>query len=672
MAQSATPMLIPTKSQQAIIQFHRQCVNLTNSQWNLRSQMRQVDLTYIREQDLTKEHSRAKLANRYGDSTRLQNFTLPVVLPQVESAVTYQASVFLQGTPLFDVVAAPQFMDQAKQLSTIIEENSTRGGWTRELLMAFRDGFKYNLAAVEVTWERKVTQTITTDVSFGTEGRPKEVIWSGNVLRRLDLYNTFWDSRVPPSKVHSEGEFAGYTMLKSRIALKQFIAELPDKMVSNIPAAFNSGLGSATVGGNGVETYYVPNINPDALLNKDPRATTNWLAWAGVTETSTGIQYKDLYEVTILYGRILPSDFQLNVPSRNTPQVWKFVIINHQVLIYAERLTNAHGYIPILFTQPNEDGLTYQTKSLAQNVAPIQAINSALLNGVLAASRRAISDRGLYDPSRVSEQNINSTNPSAKIPVRPAAYGKPLSEAYYPIPFRDDQSQFAMQKISTLNQYANVISGQNPAKQGQFVKGNKTLHEYEDVMTHANGRDQMCSLLLEAQLFTPMKEIIKTNTLQYQAGTSYFSPSRDEEVKIDPVELRKAVMSFKVSDGQTPTDKLINSDIMMVAMQTIGQSEQIGSNYNIGPLFSYLMKTQGAELTEFEKSKEQIAYEQAVLQWQQLVLQMQKANPNITTEQMPPQPVPQQFGYMPGSLASEQAAASQKQASQQPNVIPRG
>lgn len=672
MSQSATPMIIPKVAQEAIIQFHRQCMQLTNNQWNLRAQMRQIDLKYQREQDLTKEHARAKLANRYGDSTRLQNFTLPVVMPQVEAAVTYQASVFLQGTPLFEVVAAPAYMDQAKQMSTVIEENSIRGGWVREFLMAFRDGFKYNLTAIEVTWERRTTQTIATDVAFGTEGRPKEVIWAGNVVRRLDIYNTFWDTRVAPSRVHSEGEFAGYTMLKSRIALKQFIAELPDKMVDNIRSAFSSGLGSATVGGAGVETYYVPNVNPDALLNKDPRASTNWMAWAGVVERPTNIDYKDLYEVSILYGRVLPSDFGLKVPSANTPQVWKFIIVNHQVLIYAERLTNAHGYIPILFAQPNEDGLTYQTKSLAQNVAPIQDINSALLNSVIAASRRAISDRGLYDPSRVAEHNINSTNPSAKIPVKPAAYGKPLSEAYYPIPFKDEQSQYAMQKITTLNQYANVISGQNPAKQGQFVKGNKTLHEYEDVMTHANGRDQMCSMLLEAQLFAPMKEIIKTNILQYQAGTTYFSPSKDEEVKIDPVALRKAVMTFKVSDGLTPSDKLINSDIMMVAMQTIGQSEQIGSNYNIGPLFSYLMKTQGAELTEFEKSKEQVAYEQAVGQWQQLVLQMQKNNPAITADQMPPQPTPQQFGYMPGALASQQAQAAQQQASQQPNVIPRG
>lgn len=46
----------------------------------------------------------------------------------------------------------------------------------------------------------------------------------------------------------------------------------------------------------------------------------------------------------------------MKVPAPNTPQVWKFVYVNHSVLIYAERQTNAHGYLPMLFGQL-EDGL---------------------------------------------------------------------------------------------------------------------------------------------------------------------------------------------------------------------------------------------------------------------------------------------------------------------------
>jgi hypothetical protein len=226
--------------------------------------------------------------------------------------------------------------------------------------------------------------------------------------------------------------------------------------------------------------------------------------------------------------------------------------------------------------------------------------------------------------------------------VRPAAYGKPLSEAYYSIPFKDDQSGIIMQEMGALVKLADMITGQNPARQGQFVKGNKTRDEFSDVMAHSNGRDQNTSLLLEAQVFTPMKEILKLNILQYQGPASLYYRDKAVEVTVDPVALRKAVLDFKVSDGLTPASKLINSDSFQTALQVIGSSSQIGGQYNMGPMFSYLMKTQGAAISDFEKSNEQVAYETAVGQWTQMAqLSLSKG-----IEWTQPQPTPEQFGYL--------------------------
>jgi hypothetical protein len=668
MAQPNTPMLLPRKVQEGIVQYHHQCFNLQAQNLNMRDQMRRMDLAYIREGDQSEEQWRARLANRYGDKSKYQNVTVPVVMPIVEAAVTYQASVFLTGHPIFGVVSNPINMDAALQMETVIEDQATRGGWVREFLLFFRDGFKYNISAIEVSWDRVVTSVLETDLGFSaSQARPKEVIWEGNCIRRRDPYNLVFDTRVPATEVYRRGEFAGFTELMSRIELKAFIAKLPDKIVDNIVAAFESGTGFsgnsiATGDGSSWGGYYVPDINPDSLLSiKNKRGDFNWSAWAGIAGQDNKIQYKNMYEVTTLYAKILPSDFGMRVPSPNTPQVWKFIYVNHQILIYAERQTNAHGYLPMLFGQPLEDGLEYQTKSMVANVDPIQEITSALWNANIAARRRAISDRGIYDPSRITEKHINDPNSAAKIPVRPSAYGKPVSEAYYPIPFRDDQSGVAMQDTQVLLQFANVIAGQNPARQGQFVKGNKTLHEFQTVMSNANGRDQVCSMLYESQLFTPLKEIIKVNILQYQGGVSLFNREKEQVVSIDPVALRKAVMDFKVSDGLTPTDKLINGDTLQAALQVIGSSPQIAVAYNIGPLFSYFMKTQGARIQDFEKSSEQLAYEQALGQWQQLtqmvVEAMRGKDPaevQALIQSLPPQPLPQQFGYNP----QQQGAAS--------------
>jgi hypothetical protein len=658
---AATPLIIPEKSQEGIIQLHKQCYSMLNQQWNIREQMRQVDLAYIRETDYTVAHQRAKLANRYGDSSKYQNVIVPVVMPQVESAVTYQSSVFLTGSPLFGWVAPPEFEDAALQYQAVIEENSIRGGWVQQFMMFFRDCFKYNFGIMHVNWDRVVTAAIETDLSFSSkEGRPKEVIWEGNCVERWDPYNTFFDSRYLPTQIYKDGEFTGNTKLMSRVHLKKFINELPDKIVTNIKAAFESGMGTASMGSGGIESYYMPQINPDALITKDPKRSTDWMSWAGIMDRPAGeMAYKNLYEVTTLYARIIPQDFRLRVPSANTPQIWKFIIVNHQILIYAERQTNAHNFLPTLFGQPNEDGLGYQTKSLASNAKPFQEIASALVNSAMASRRRAISDRGIYDPSRISEAHINSDSPTAKIPLRPAGYGKPINEAYFPIPYRDDQSAIAFQELPQIMGMADKVNGMNPAKQGQFVKGNKTLHEYDSVMSNANGRDQMTAMLLEGQVFTPLKEILKINTLQYQAGISIYSPTQNKVVKVDPVTLRKSFTTYKITDGLTPTDKVIGSDEFAVALQTIASSPQIGAAYNIGPMFSYLMKTRNVVLAPFEKSQEQQAYEQAVGQWQQAVEMIAKAaGAELDPSKFPPQPTPAAFGYTPGGAANQQGQQS--------------
>ena len=663
-------LYIPKLAQEGLIQYHRTVSTLVERQWRIKSQLRNVDLAYLREQDLTDENIRAKIANRYGDANKFQNITIPIIKPQVKAAVAYQAAVFLTDYPLFGVVADPIYIDAALQMQAVIEENSVRGSWARELLLFFQDGFKYNLSALEVTWARVVTAAIETDLSYksGVEGKPKQIIWQGNVLKRWDPYNTYFDSRCEPYDIPTKGEFAGHTELMSRTALKSFIASLDTKILENIVPAFESpsllNISGSMEGAYGA-SYYLPQLNPDSFLEPESLDSVDWMGWVGMQtyarKGAQAINYRGLYEVSTEYVRLIPSDFNLRVPAPNTPQVWKLIIVNHSVVIYAERQTNAHEKIPVFFGCPSEDGLGYQTKSLAQDAEPFQQVTTALMNSVIASRRRAITDRVIYDPSRVSEAHMNSSNPSAKIPVRPSAYGKPVAESVYQFPFRDDQAGVALQEIQALVQFGNVLNGQNQARQGQFVKGNKTDGQWESTMQNATSSDQMTALLYESQVFTPVKEVLKINMLQYQTAGTIYSPSQGKDIQVDPLALRKAVLNFKVTDGLLPKEKIISTDSMQIAAQVIGSSEALAAGYNVAPLFSYLFKTQNVNFKPFEKSQAQIAYEQAMMNWNQLAqLAIQKQAPFST-----PQPLPEQFGYNPNDVdPATQSGLSQPSGTQ--------
>jgi hypothetical protein len=646
-------------------------VSLTN-QYSIRYNLEQMDRAYMREKDWTDDQWKARLANRAGDSSKFQNVTVPIVMPQVQAALGYLVNVFLTGYPIFGVTADPDNENAALQMETIIGENATTAGWAQELTLSFRDGLKYNLFAIECDWKQRVTWTVETDPTKKHNAAPKKVLWQGNVLKRLDLYNSFWDPRVRPSKMHCDGEYAGFTEIFSRSRFKSYCNSLYNKVPkNNVIRALNSqaiqgDVGTASTAPFG---YYQPIINPYPFFQR--QSGFDWMAWAGNSLTkSDGASYANLYSVTTFYARIIPADFDFRVPESNTPQVWKFVIVNGQVILSAERMTNIHGFIPVFFCQPIEDGLDYQTKSFASNVTDMQDVATAMMNSYIASKRRLIGDRVLYDPSRITSKDINSTNPAAKIPVRPSAYGRPIQEAVYQFPFNDEQTSSLIQGSAAVINYANMINGQNPAQQGQFVKGNKTKHEYDDIMGHGNVANQVMALGIENACFTPLKEVLKLNILQYQPDAVIYNPEAGAQVNISQVDIRTQAVHFKVSDGLIPADKITGEDMMQTVLQQFATSPQIAAGFNLSPMLTYMLKTQGLDLTPFAKSQAQQQYEQALSAWQQAAANAAKQGVAFNSPQPQPSAEYQQEmqqqkttgGYQP-SVTSKALEATQNRSS---------
>ena len=384
-------------------------------------------------------------------------------MPQIETTVSYLHEVFCSGYPMFAMASSPNNMDEAMMYNTIIGENSIRGGWVRHLDMFFRDCAKYNIGGLEVDWcTEKIYSLVTDQNSPTTEAQKKDILWKGNKLKRMDMYNTIFDPRVPIAEIHTRGEFAGYVDMFPRIQLKQFIANLPAGMVTGDTAneAFETGVPVIT--NSQIGSFYIPEINPDPIVKFDNLPDSfNWFNWAE-NKPQDGrrvINYKNCYQVSTLYVRIIPSDFGMNVPERNQPQIWKLIIVNDQVLLYAQRMTNAHGYLPIVFSQMNEDGLRFNTKSDLDNIAPYQDIATALWLERLATARRRVSDRALYNPNLIRPSDINNPEPTAKIPVRNSAYGRQLSEAFYQIPFQDQNAGNWTQEASAVVEMSQLLLG---------------------------------------------------------------------------------------------------------------------------------------------------------------------------------------------------------------------
>ena len=633
----------------------------------LRDSMLLVDRYYNRTYGVSERDVQARLLSMLGKPVQVVDFIVPMVMPQVETATGKLAATFLEGSPMFMAGAAPEHQDAATQFNTIVKENSTRTGWDAEWIRVFRDGYKYNICAAHVFWDTETTHAVQNDEN----NNPKrvEVVWSGNKVKGLDMYNTFWDLRVDPSEVAREGDFAGFTEVLTPSKMKKYTNKLFQLVPARTTIAALNSKPTQAVSATESVLYYTPDIT-GASHHASKGVVSDWSLFFGSSGTNRQgtVNYSSAYFRTIVYVRIIPSAYGINISDANHPQIFKLVIINDQVLLEVERMNNAHDLFPILISQPYLDGHRLQTLSLAENLMDMQDIASNMWNATLASKRRAVSDRGIYNPLYIDGASINNSNPAAKIPVRAAGYHQPLSNAYMPIPYRDEQTPAFMQIATGIERYSYIAAGTNPAQQGQFVKGNKTKSEVDDVMEGTEYRERLTAIAVRSKLLIPARLIILNNTLQYQTTTTYMSSEEEKAVEIDPVKLRNASLLFKIGDGFSPLDREMSTEEFAVALQTIQAVPAIGAEYMVGDMFSHLMSLRGADLKPFRKPQSVRMHEQQLGAWQQQAQMALEKGVQFAVP-MPQPPSEEQMKQEQAQSATQQAttlaqmvAAGNKQA----------
>jgi hypothetical protein len=568
-----------------------------------------------------KSYARWKKAELDNDATKdnKSEFVVPLILSQVDSARAKLTNIFLTPEPIFEVVAPPGLEEVANQYTAIYEADSQHFGWKSELSVAFLDGLKYNQLAVEVDWEVESTYSSATLAAapIGTKLPETEVVWAGNKFKRMDLYNTFYDTGVRPKDIHKEGDFAGYVELYSPTRLHRLLDKLaiPEKDRKEI---YQDSSGMA------VKTYLTPLIAGSAgAVSPEDSATYFDLPESSIAGKGDRYRKQGMYEVTKMYLRAIPSDLELTkgVTNPNQQCILAIYILNGAKVFSVTQLTNKHNYLPIVFCQLLDEGIGYQAKSFSHNLEDLQSVATMLITTEIKSNRRMLTDRGIYDPYLINKKDINSPNPSAKIPLRTSAIGRSLAEAYYPIPYEDRALGSRIQQTSSLLSFGNDISGLNQVASGQFVKGNKTNDQFSESMAASGQRILALSLNLEDSFFLPLKEITRSNILQFQPPDKILSQIAKKEVTITPEDLKKLIPSFKVADGLIPADRIANSELIITAIQTISTSPELASQYNVADMTVHLLGVKGLrDLSKFKFTPEQ----QKARQQQQAALATQQ------------------------------------------------
>lgn len=669
-------------SQRRLLQYSQSILEKNRNFEDLRRKMDAIDIAYARytaedETQITEEGTIAGATA--ADIFAKDDVTPPIVVSQVDSYVAYLSEVFLSGVPLFPVVSTPFNRKNAETLEAIIDDHASIGGYARQLLMFLRDGCKYNFSAIEVEWDSisqfSVLQDVLRDSGQKIERKAKKF----TRVTRLNPRNIVWDWSVSPGDVAEHGDYAGYLCKVSRTKIKRLFNKwsLENKMyVQNFQKAMDSALDSASGSPGASANYHEDPIisNYQVSFTTGRNAAPNWDLWFDPKSSRRGPPVLDtMYEIFYLYARIMPADFGITAPQPNTPQIWKFAFVNNICMVYAERVISAYDYLPILFGQPIEDGLGYQTQSVAESEIPFQDAAATLFNIRFAAARRAVSDRALYLPDMIKPSDINSRAAAPKIPVNISALSnKSLQDAYHQIPFDLRGTETTIQDATTIVEFSRQLHGINKPRQGEFQKGNKSVQEWNDTMGGSDGRLRLPALTLEHQVFSPLKSILSLNILQYGEDGTVVSQATGRNIDIKIAELRKANLAFKMADGYTPKSKLASTDVLLAGMQMLGTSPILQQAYGpmLPSMFAHFMSLSGVKGFDQYDPK----YQEAPLQAPGLPAN----DPSAIPGQQPGMPAPQVPPGGPGLTPNPNAPpgppmsqnAPQAQAMQGPSISP--
>lgn len=525
------------------------------------------------------DDKRAKRANH----NFAQDHRPATLLGHVESAYAFYVNLFASGEPVFKIVGPAGATDVVKQMQLKVNQDSEASAYATVISKSMRDAIKYDECSLVLSWSAKSMPSFDGSQDDGS-AKLKANRVEGNDLLYVSPYNTFYDENVSHYERHTKGSHTGYFERLSLTELHQSLANWASvgKSIMNIDDCFKANTSQGTV------RYYRPAFG-DRGNGSDTGLSSLWGDYVagGIQNSQKYSEFSEHYERCTIWMRLIPSMYGIPVSDSNSVQIFKFVVINMQTLVLAERVTNVMQQFEMITGQLNDDNIQQLSKSMAELLMPTQNLATEVADVRLALLYKAAGDKGIYDSRIISKTDIESRNPSAKIPAKPSATGRSLSEAYLPMRFDASAVGIIDSLQRTLVQDAADITGQNNASRGQFQKGNKTMREYEDVMSNSDAIKYAKAILLENSFFTPIKNAIRNNILQYmQAGEVR---AGGESVKVDPVALREAALSFRVADGLKNVERIANTGQLGQAVQMLMQSAEVASARGID-VFKPLMR----------------------------------------------------------------------------------
>lgn len=562
--------------------------------------MQEIDIQLSGVVVLDKEDRKRDRNNKKGHKPKPVAHNLPLAYSQIDDCVTYCMSLYAPEMNMFIATSQAKKQSVAEGLTREIGKHGQTLQYYRQVAKFVYNSLKYNLGALSCRWESQNGNVFTADQANGaTPGqlsKKQGIVWEGNVLKSVDMYNFLYDTSVLPADLPLRGEYFAevemVTPFRAKRMADQNIIFGVDRFANTVAPLSNSNN----------TTFYIrpPSVRETRTENVSSR-TTNWQQlWADsapARDSAAGIEF------AWFTAWVKPYEFDLST-SKNL-ELWQICMAQGQYIASAFQIEASHEQLPCACATPIEDDLRNDQRTYAEMLLPLQHFASFLLNTHVEATRKAIYGITVFDKNSFPGLDLDEVDLiGARVAMKSTGANIDIDKAFrhYNDAPQTDQNVEMVGKIVELMQ---KILPTNMANQ---VADLQRATEYQAAATvqASSRRNLKIARIINDQALTPIKFQMMYNIYENLTVIEYTGLD-GQPAQITPAQLLEAQIEFDVGTGLKGLDRLMQVSIFKELMGYLFQVKDIGQQVDLLALLSYVTQIAGFEtdLSQFKLQPQQ-------------------------------------------------------------------
>lgn len=517
--------------------------------------------------------------NQKGYGIKPTESIMPLTLTQIDEAITYFIEVLSTDSGLYGAIAPKDKQKIANGFASVMNEHAVKFQHIRHLNIFLFNCLKYNLGGITTEWTKIYGKKLT-NTEIGSVKSEDTVVYEGNNLEYIDNYNFYYDVSQSPIDLAMKGEFFATVGVHTPFTAQRM---LENEEIFNLEDIITKS--------NYTVKYYEekPTIRGD-IASSEKFSWLNILGGSDNTSISGSV-----IEFVKFYIWLDLKKFGIDKNAEKM-QICRVVLANSERIVKLEIMENAHGYLPIGISMPNEDGFELSTKSFAELLSAYQNFASAQMNTHVKANRKALYGQTFYNKNVVNLDD--QYDPIAcKVPIN-ADPNVDIRKAIHQI-YDAPGTEQTMQTIDGVIQLMQKILPTDMLRQVASLE-RATQYQASATVQGANRRDLKIAKIIDIQALSPIRNMEMLNIFQYQKSIEVLTQEGDL-IEVNPTEFRETKIEFAISDGLRGLDRLTIATNMKEILNTIVQSQSASQQVDVVEVLNYVSSLLGdkSDMTQF-------------------------------------------------------------------------